>query len=470
MWSSNKLKSGVAALAMVLTGLLSADPAQARLFRNALAQAEEKPAAPAADPPDAPPVAPDAPPVAPDAPVAPPDAPDAEANPEGQALKIVLVAAQGTVQFRLTEEQPWQRAVVGMDLPIGAEIRTGLRSICQFTIDENHTITLDRLGVVKVLDAIRKDGRVKTDVGMKYGRTQYQVETGAAEHDARVHAPSATLAVRGSFITFEDNAAFGSTAIVDHSRNAVYTKRGMDDSLRVVAVGLIKGRIEEGTDGSKKNPPTAAEVALRDTINDVGGRLARASEAERDLVATYPIFNGADPSGGASLAQIQRTIPGTIIPPYHHGGGEGGVTDTYLAGALHIVVAWDNSEQIALFANEPSYAGGKISTVSNHPEGSTTSVRSSGPAPGVTSTSGSTAFIHYNNGMPGGTWDFGVALINTSTEATIPFFVNVVQFPAGGGNSQIIRTLDGTLGRTGENETTTKITTTFQASGVPLVP
>ena len=40
----------------------------------------------------------------------------------------------------------------------------------------NQSITLDRLGTIKVLQAIKQKDEYKTDVGMKYGRTKYEVQ------------------------------------------------------------------------------------------------------------------------------------------------------------------------------------------------------------------------------------------------------------------------------------------------------
>src|SRR5690606_26572110 len=152
------------------------------------------------------------------------------------------------------------------------EIRTGLRSICQFTFDGNHTMTLDRPGVGKALDPVEKDGKIKTDVGMKYGRTQYKVESGAADHDPLMPAATATLAVRGSLVTFEDNDAFGARAVVDHSQNTVYKQRGAIGSVRVVEVQLKKGEVGQDPNGAGRAPLTAGQQALRNTINDSGDR------------------------------------------------------------------------------------------------------------------------------------------------------------------------------------------------------
>ncbi|MHC4993685.1 MAG: FecR domain-containing protein [Planctomycetota bacterium] len=113
-------------------------------------------------------------------------------------LEVRIVAAMGLAQYRESEEGAWKKAEPGVTLPLGAELRTGLRSRVAFMVGDEHTITLDRLGVIKVLDAIQQDGKVQTEMGMRYGRASYQVQVGGVEHESKIRTPSATLAVRGS--------------------------------------------------------------------------------------------------------------------------------------------------------------------------------------------------------------------------------------------------------------------------------
>lgn len=116
-----------------------------------------------------------------------------------QKLTVTISEVVGSVQVRAGDDQPWQAAKVGMKLDEGAEFRTGLRSRVRFTIPPDQQITLDRLGTVKVLQAIQQSPTsVKTDLGMKYGRTSYDVEEAGVNHEATIRAPGSTLAVRGT--------------------------------------------------------------------------------------------------------------------------------------------------------------------------------------------------------------------------------------------------------------------------------
>src|ERR1043165_7024325 len=95
------------------------------------------------------------------------------------SLTATITAIEGIVQVRQNEDAPWQKATVGMKVSEGAEFRTGPRSAVRFEIPPDQTVTLDRLGTVKLIEAIQKQDTVKTDLGMKYGRVRYDELHGA---------------------------------------------------------------------------------------------------------------------------------------------------------------------------------------------------------------------------------------------------------------------------------------------------
>lgn len=114
-------------------------------------------------------------------------------------LQATMTGVQNNMRMRTDEGQPWQPVQVDMQVGMGAEFRTGLRSAVRFTIPPNQTVTLDRLGVVKVLTAVQMaNGKLKTDLGMKYGRTRYKIEAAGLEHDTRIKTPTIALTVRGT--------------------------------------------------------------------------------------------------------------------------------------------------------------------------------------------------------------------------------------------------------------------------------
>ena len=120
-------------------------------------------------------------------------------TPPGEVM-VTVATVKGMVQVREAEDKPWKPARLGMKLPQGAEFRTGPRSQVVIIIPPNQKVALDRLGVIKILQVIRQKGKIKTDIGMEYGRTIYNIEAAGEEHESTIHVPGATLAVRGSTV------------------------------------------------------------------------------------------------------------------------------------------------------------------------------------------------------------------------------------------------------------------------------
>jgi hypothetical protein len=238
----------------------------------ALAQAQDQPAA-------SPPGAPAAPasPVAP----APADAAAPAAAPVDAAnMTLTVTEVTGLVQVREADDQPWRKVEVGLVLGPGAEFRTGPRSMVRFTIPPDQVITLDRLGTVKVLEALREPGMIKTHLGMKYGRTEYQIEASGISHQSKISSPATTLAVRGTVVQLYDQPPFTPEAVSLTGR-AEFT----NIKRQVVAFGG-KGR-KTRISGDETS---AAENARQATFLDAGPALAR-SEQE----ATILLFQSVDP-------------------------------------------------------------------------------------------------------------------------------------------------------------------------------
>jgi hypothetical protein len=186
-------------------------------------------------------------------------------------LTATISAVEGLVQVRDQENAAWQRAEVGMTIGEGAEFRTGPRSAVRFEIPHGQTITLDRLGTVKLIEAVRSQGNIKTDLGMRYGRVRYDIEAAGISHDATIHSPSSSLAVRGTQVSLYDQAPFTPEAIS-------LTGRAQFRNLRkqVVAFG---GRQRAAV---RADDDTSAQTALvESTLQDE--ELARNDQQMREL-------------------------------------------------------------------------------------------------------------------------------------------------------------------------------------------
>ena len=192
-----------------------------------------------------------------------------------EKLIATVTGVEGVVQVRESEDAPWQRATVGQQVGENAEFRTGPRSAVRFTIPPDHTITLDRLGTVKVLQAINDNGVIRTQMGMRYGRTRYMIEAAGREHESSIVSPSSTLAVRGTDFSAYDQRPFPAYGV--SLRGQVQFR----DRKKRVNFGSVAG----GKSKVDVNNPNAASVALGESVVDPSIRLARTAAEDR-LVAT----------------------------------------------------------------------------------------------------------------------------------------------------------------------------------------
>jgi hypothetical protein len=234
-------------------------------------------------------------------------------------LKATVTGVEGIVQVRLEEDKPWQAAKVGMVLGEGAEFRTGPKSAVRFVIPPDQTITLDRLGTVKLLEAVRTQTVTKTDLGMKYGRVRYDIEAAGIAHDATIRSPGNTLAVRGTVVSLYNQAPFPPAAT---SLTGRATFRSGNHAAQTFG----------GTSGStsiRSDSNSAAQTALSTTFVDPTSTQAR-STGEQTAITATPLVAGfsLSPSGGSSGGGTTSPPP-VIVPPV-----------TTLPGSLAIQLVW----------------------------------------------------------------------------------------------------------------------------------
>jgi len=190
-------------------------------------------------------------------------------------LKVTVTGVEGLVQVRTGEDQAWQKATLGMELNEQAEFRTGPKSAVRFIIPPDQTVTLDRLGTVKVLQAVNQNGKLKTNLGMKYGRTRYDIEAAGQEHESTIASPSSTLAVRGTKVSLYDQRPFVAEAVSLTGRAQF---RDIHKQLAFGGKGAGKTQVNTSKD-------SAAAVSLVGSFLDPTVALAR-TDSEARLVDT----------------------------------------------------------------------------------------------------------------------------------------------------------------------------------------
>lgn len=253
--------------------------------------------------------------------------------PGDEALRVTITGVEGIVQVRGNENDAWKPAQVGMVLDQNAEFRTAPRSAVRFVIPPDQTITLDRLGTVKVLQAVRSGGKIKTNLGMKYGRTRYDIEAAGVEHESTISSPSSTLAVRGTKVSLYDQRPFVAQAVSLTGRAEF-----QDFKKRVRFGGRNAGKMKVDT-----NADGAASYARNEGTVDPNSPLAR-SGSENDLIQNLL-------SSGATLdydyEKNIRVIRGGMPPK----------TDQALLptlpGRLNFVLRWNENSDINLGVISP---------------------------------------------------------------------------------------------------------------------
>jgi hypothetical protein len=160
----------------------------------------------------------------------------------------------------------------------------------QFLIGKDEQITVDRLGEISLLQARLNQGKAKTDLGMKYGRVRYDIQETDLQHDSKVRSPGSTLAIRGTDVTYEDQAPWVPTAICREGRAEFRNNRR-----QMVAFG---GKHRAAVAADKQGP---AQQALSTTKADPRGNFAGRTSAEDDLNLTIQPLGGAD-------AVVQRAV------------------------------------------------------------------------------------------------------------------------------------------------------------------
>lgn len=244
----------------------------------------------------------------------PTTAPDTQ--PASQAVQLIatITGVKGQVQVRTGPDQPWQTAIVGMQVTEGAEFRTGLRSAVQIQIPPGQTITLDRLGTVQLLEAIRTSAvDIKTDLGMKYGRVRYDIEAAGNNYRASIRSPGSTLAVRGTKTELSNEAPFPPTAVT-FTGNVDFTFDGHTENFG------SKG-IQNAVNSAEGS---AARTALVNTFVDPSIGFARGGEEDEAMLAITGLagFTGGvkvamgqvrAPNPGTPGISLPTTIPGSLI-------------------------------------------------------------------------------------------------------------------------------------------------------------
>jgi len=246
-------------------------------------------------------------------------------------LTVSITGVEGLVQVRESDDQPWRKAAVGMVVGQGAEFRTGPRSAVRCFIPPDQTITLDRLGVIKLMTVLRERGVTTTRVGMPYGRTRYDIEEAGVEHRSELVTPSSTLSIRGTQVSVFDQPPYAPAAVSLTGRAEYRTARRQ---MAFGGKGAGKTRVSSEAD-------SAAATSLTQTFVDPQSAYGRPA-------ADQKLINQLQAKGDIVLRGGELAI-----------ATGGPVTDPQLArflegqGRFNIALRWEGVADMDLFVLTP---------------------------------------------------------------------------------------------------------------------
>jgi len=117
---------------------------------------------------------------------------------DGREITCTVTGVTGDAMYRPSAEAPWQAIEVGQVLPVGTEIRTGLRDNVQLALGPNADVTIERLSRVIVGRLEKQGDSIRTLLGVQNGKVDFHVKKVGFVNDFKVATPTGTMAVEGT--------------------------------------------------------------------------------------------------------------------------------------------------------------------------------------------------------------------------------------------------------------------------------
>jgi hypothetical protein len=263
-------------------------------------------------------------------------------EPATQAQSGPLVATvakiQGTAQFRANDTAQWEPLTVGKMLAAEASVRTGARGAVALTIPPDQTISVDRLTTVTILTAYQARGKVTTDVGMKMGRTRYDIAGAGVEHEATIRSPNSNLAIRGTKVSLLDQRPYTPEAVS-------LTGRAVFSPLRRQAIAFGGKGAGKTVIRSDSNSPAQFAVGQAYVDPGIGGARTPSEEALLTTLVSRGAVVSFDPDAGIRVVRGGGRPSDSQIP-------------SILPGLLSFVVRWDGPANLDLALSTPNFPDG----------------------------------------------------------------------------------------------------------------
>ncbi len=119
-------------------------------------------------------------------------------------MQTTVRAVEGKAMFRPDENAEWQNLEAGQVLPVGAEIRTGVRGSVALSLGPNADVVVQRLTQMTIgqLEHDADAQTLRTYLGVKFGKIDFDVQHVGLVNDFQIASPTNVAAVRGTAGTF----------------------------------------------------------------------------------------------------------------------------------------------------------------------------------------------------------------------------------------------------------------------------
>jgi len=117
---------------------------------------------------------------------------------DGREITCTVTGVTGNAMYRPNEDEPWQAVEVGQVLPVGSEIRTGLRDSVDLALGLNADVTIERLSRVTVGRLQKEGDSIRTLLGVQNGKVDFHVKKVGFVNDFKIATPTGTMAVEGT--------------------------------------------------------------------------------------------------------------------------------------------------------------------------------------------------------------------------------------------------------------------------------
>ena len=183
------------------------------------------------------------------------------------AQSAVLRTVKGKVEIQNPDEQTWQAASSGMEVPIRATISTGFGASAVLELGAS-TLTVHALTRLRIDELTTQNNVARTNLYMPVGRIRAQVKSSAGTTtDFTLRGPEATAAVRGT--GFESDGVriqVFESVVVFSSQSGISTNVHNGET----GVSADGGSPKGGSDAREGN--TAVDFSTSSTVGSGIGR------------------------------------------------------------------------------------------------------------------------------------------------------------------------------------------------------